>query len=60
MGHLKDEDLVKYLQRCAQGLVPNGVIIVKENMASGDDDVYDPVDSSVTRYGSSSHDLSVS
>jgi protein N-terminal methyltransferase len=49
LGHLTDEDLVDYFVRCRDGLVPDGgVIIVKENLASGEDN-FDGVDSSFTR-----------
>ena len=49
LGHLTDVDLVEYLKRCREGLVPDGgVIIVKENLASGEDN-FDGEDSSFTR-----------
>ena len=49
LGHLTDVDLVEYFQRCKEGLVPDGgVIIVKENLASGIDN-FDGLDSSFTR-----------
>lgn len=49
LGHLKDEDLVEYFKRCKEGLSLNGgVIIVKENLAAGQD-CFDALDSSVTR-----------
>lgn len=50
VGHLRDADLVAYLRRCAAGIsAPNGLIIVKENLASGAEDIFDDQDSSVTR-----------
>ncbi|XP_043205102.1 N-terminal Xaa-Pro-Lys N-methyltransferase 1-like isoform X2 [Amphibalanus amphitrite] len=49
LGHLTDDDLVQFFTRCARGLRPNGVIIVKENLASGSEPEYDATDSSVTR-----------
>lgn len=50
VGHLRDADLVAYLRRCAAGIsTPNGLIIVKENLASGTEDIFDDQDSSVTR-----------
>ncbi|KAI5789720.1 alpha-N-methyltransferase NTM1 [Peziza echinospora] len=49
VGHLRDADLVQYLRRCAKALNPTrGVIIVKENIATGTD-IFDDQDSSVTR-----------
>ena len=49
LGHLTDTDLVEYFNRCREGLVPDGgVIVVKENLASGEDN-FDSVDSSFTR-----------
>lgn len=51
VGHLTDTQLAKHLQRCAEVLEPgNGVIIVKENISTGADDIFDSRDSSVTRY----------
>ena len=42
-------DLIAFLKRCVNGLVPHtGIIIVKENIAQ-DDDEFDDTDSSVTR-----------
>ncbi|RPB28685.1 hypothetical protein L211DRAFT_818549 [Terfezia boudieri ATCC MYA-4762] len=50
VGHLRDADLVAYLRRCAAGIsAPNGFIIVKENIASGAEDIFDDQDNSVTR-----------
>ena len=62
LGHLTDAQLVSYLERCATYLQtsPPGLIVVKENLTgpqpntAGDvgddnDDVYDELDSSVTR-----------
>lgn len=51
VGHLTDAELVAYLGRCKTGLRERGIIVVKENIAEGDD-VFDDEDSSVTRYGS--------
>ena len=49
LGHLTDADLVAYFGRCREGLMPGGgVIIVKENMAWGQDN-FDDLDSSFTR-----------
>jgi len=49
VGHLRDSELVDYLKRCAEGIRHDGVIVVKENISNGEDDVYDELDSSVTR-----------
>ncbi|KAI9797679.1 MAG: Alpha N-terminal protein methyltransferase 1 [Piccolia ochrophora] len=51
LGHLTDVQLVAYLERCRSALRPGGWIVVKENMSTSSDrsDVYDGVDSSVTR-----------
>ncbi|XP_068905223.1 N-terminal Xaa-Pro-Lys N-methyltransferase 1-B [Tenebrio molitor] len=48
LGHLTDSDLVEFLKSCQNGLKPNGVIIIKENVSSSDVDK-DEQDSSVTR-----------
>jgi protein N-terminal methyltransferase len=49
LGHLTDADLIEYFVRCREGLVDDGgVIIVKENLASGEDN-FDTTDSSFTR-----------
>ncbi|KEY65257.1 hypothetical protein S7711_01775 [Stachybotrys chartarum IBT 7711] len=53
VGHLTDEQLVHFLEICKGVLRPDtGVIVVKENLATGGQDVYDGVDSSVTRQDS--------
>ncbi|KAJ3481523.1 hypothetical protein NLG97_g7804 [Lecanicillium saksenae] len=50
LGHLTETQTVKYLSRCKEALVPEaGVIVIKENLSTGGEDVFDPVDSSVTR-----------
>ncbi|PWW80681.1 hypothetical protein C7212DRAFT_349710 [Tuber magnatum] len=49
LGHLQDQQLVDYLERCKAGIVSGGVIVVKENIAPDPDDIYDEADSSVTR-----------
>ncbi|GAP91146.1 putative duf858 domain-containing protein [Rosellinia necatrix] len=55
LGHLTDIQLVEYLVRCKSVLSANddgstkGVIVVKENMNTGDGDDFDETDSSVTR-----------
>ncbi|KAJ4150424.1 hypothetical protein LMH87_011176 [Akanthomyces muscarius] len=50
LGHLTDAQLVQYLRRCKEALVPEtGVIVIKENLSTSGEDVFDPVDSCVTR-----------
>lgn len=50
VGHLKDEQLVQYLERCKTILTPgNGLIVVKENISTSGVDLFDDQDSSVTR-----------
>ncbi|KAJ6782411.1 hypothetical protein PWT90_06185 [Aphanocladium album] len=50
LGHLTDEQVVKYLEVCKTVLTPGiGWIIVKENLNTGLEDLFDPTDSSVTR-----------
>ncbi|KAL2216740.1 alpha-N-methyltransferase NTM1 [Thermoascus aurantiacus ATCC 26904] len=48
VGHLTDAQLVEYLKRCKGALTPSGVVVVKENVSTGED-IYDELDSSVTR-----------
>jgi len=50
VGHLTDVALTEYLKRCVAGIKEGGMIVVKENISNCSDDVYDEVDSSVTRY----------
>ncbi|OAQ95885.1 hypothetical protein LLEC1_02887 [Akanthomyces lecanii] len=50
LGHLTDEQVLKYLQVCKSHLTPGtGWIIVKENLSTGMDDMFDETDSSITR-----------
>lgn len=58
LGHLSDVALVGFLQRCAQALSGNGIIVVKENVTSTDptnpdseesEANFDDIDSSFTR-----------
>lgn len=49
LGHLTDDDLVKFFQRCQRGLAEGGLVIVKENCGSKPDTVFDDTDSSYTR-----------
>lgn len=48
LGHLTDADLVAFLRRCKAGLRPNGILVVKENVAAPRA-VVDTDDNSVTR-----------
>ena len=48
VGHLTDEDFVSFFQRCAAGLKPGGLIMVKENNAK-EGFILDTDDSSLTR-----------
>lgn len=47
-GHLTDDHLVEFLQRCQKALRPNGLIVLKDNV-SYEGVVGDEVDSSVCR-----------
>eukprot|EP01095_Lingulamoeba_sp_RSL-Kostka_P011948 TRINITY_DN465_c1_g1_i2.p1 TRINITY_DN465_c1_g1~~TRINITY_DN465_c1_g1_i2.p1 ORF type:complete len:246 (-),score=74.84 TRINITY_DN465_c1_g1_i2:157-894(-) len=49
IGHLTDEDMVKFLKTCTSSLRENGVIILKENVATTEQYLFDDTDSSVTR-----------
>lgn len=50
VGQLTDEQLVRFLERCQTALDPDtGVIVVKDNNSTSGEDVFDEVDSSVTR-----------
>lgn len=48
VGHLPDDKLVEFFERCKKGLQPGGLFVVKENTTLGADD-FDETDSSVTR-----------
>ncbi len=50
LGHLTDAQLTTYLKKCQKVLKTDGLIIVKENMSTSGEDVFDELDSSVTRY----------
>jgi protein N-terminal methyltransferase len=50
IGHLNDAQLVAFLQQCQRALADDGFIVLKENMSTGDGDLFDEDDSSVTRY----------
>jgi len=49
LGHLNNDDLIKFFQNCKKGLKSNGVLIVKENVTTSDVVEIDKEDSSVTR-----------
>ncbi|KAF6838742.1 DUF858 domain-containing protein [Colletotrichum plurivorum] len=50
LGHLTDDQLVAYLRRCKEVVAPtDGFIVVKENLSTNGADLFDDVDSSVTR-----------
>ena len=42
--------MVTYLGKCGSALKDGGMVIVKENMSTNGEDVFDELDSSVTRY----------
>uniref|UniRef100_A0A0N5BF73 Alpha N-terminal protein methyltransferase 1 n=1 Tax=Strongyloides papillosus TaxID=174720 RepID=A0A0N5BF73_STREA len=48
-GYLTDNDFVKFFERCKNGLRDGGCIIVKDNLASGENVDFDEEDSSWTR-----------
>ncbi|KAI1882356.1 hypothetical protein AGOR_G00249840 [Albula goreensis] len=48
IGHLTDDDLVEFLRRCRGGLRPDGLIVMKDNVAY-EGVILDEVDSSVCR-----------
>ena len=55
LGHLSDQQLIRFLNQAKQSLRPGGAIIVKENCCAEEspgepETVYDPDDSSITRY----------
>ncbi|KAH8894817.1 hypothetical protein GQ53DRAFT_744226 [Thozetella sp. PMI_491] len=50
VGHLTDEQLVQYLGRCKTVLRPgSGLLVLKENLSTDPNDIFDESDSSVTR-----------
>ncbi|KAG0648240.1 X-Pro-Lys N-terminal methyltransferase 1 [Hyphodiscus hymeniophilus] len=49
LGHLTDLQLVSYFEKCKKALRVGGLIIVKENMSTTEEDIFDELDSSVTR-----------
>ena len=50
IGHLKDEEVVQFLERCKSVLEKeHGVIVLKENLSTWGEDQFDELDGSVTR-----------
>ncbi|KAH7321489.1 alpha-N-methyltransferase NTM1 [Rhexocercosporidium sp. MPI-PUGE-AT-0058] len=49
LGHLTDAQLQAYLEKCAKALVEGGLVVVKENLSTSGEDLFDELDSSVTR-----------
>ncbi|KAL7948770.1 alpha-N-methyltransferase NTM1 [Trichoderma barbatum] len=49
VGHLTDIQLVDFFERCKEALNPDGVIVIKENLSTNGEDIFDEEDSSVTR-----------
>ncbi len=49
LGHLTDAQLKIYLEKCQKALKEDGLIILKENLSTSGEDVFDELDSSVTR-----------
>ncbi|GFP52316.1 alpha N-terminal protein methyltransferase 1 [Trichoderma asperellum] len=56
VGHLTDSQLVEYLRRCQVALNPGAMIVLKENLSTSGRDVFDELDSSVTRRGKKRED----
>ncbi|KAK6584592.1 hypothetical protein PZA11_002816 [Diplocarpon coronariae] len=49
LGHLTDAQLQSYLGTCSKLLNADGLIVVKENLSTSGEDLFDKLDSSVTR-----------
>lgn len=51
VGHITDVQLVEYISRCRAALTEKGIMVIKENISTdpNGDDMYDDLDSSVTR-----------
>ena len=49
IGHLHDLDFINFFRRCAAGLRPGGLIVLKDNCAESWTFVVDKEDSSVAR-----------
>jgi len=57
LGHLTDAQMVTYLGKCGNAVKDGGMVIVKENMSTNGEDVFDELDSSVTRTDQKFRDL---
>ncbi|PVH85440.1 hypothetical protein DL98DRAFT_511479 [Cadophora sp. DSE1049] len=49
LGHLTDAQLQSYLEKCAKAINEGGLIVVKENLSTSGEDLFDELDSSITR-----------
>lgn len=49
LGHLTDAQLIEYLKKCGKALKDGGMVVVKENLSTRGEDIFDELDSSVTR-----------
>lgn len=49
LGHLTEEHLVKFFERCKTGLAEDGILVVKENVSGSGETEFDEDDSSYTR-----------
>ena len=49
LSYLTDSDIIKFLRRCGESLVEDGLIVLKENMCTDSDFEVDNEDASVTR-----------
>ena len=59
VGHLTDSQLTSYLVRCGKAIKKDGWIVVKENLSTHQygEDIFDDIDSSVTRSDQKFRDL---
>ncbi|VDN52172.1 unnamed protein product [Dracunculus medinensis] len=48
-GYLTDQDLVKFMQQCKNGIKKGGCIVIKDNVSTNDKVFYDDEDASWTR-----------
>lgn len=49
LSHINDKDIVGFFNRCRSAIKDNGVVVVKENINSVNETVFDEDDSSITR-----------
>lgn len=50
VGHLSDDQLLQYLKECRSALkTGTGLAVIKENLSTSDSDMFDELDSSITR-----------